>query len=246
MIDTGIDGVRVFGRHLPEGVFDDRRRIVADAQFKKEELTSRAGAEEVFVPLRRPVPALILNKAVVGAEIHGHRPAAVRADGQQLSRDAHVLLPFDHFTDGSLIVKGLLTARSAALEKAVVTLHVEQPLFIKARLLKAMIHICRDNEIVLVGRQPQKSFIDRFRGVHIAIDIDVPAPVRPEFFPRREGVKAAAVHIPNAVLCREIGKEFFKALTVVGKARRGGKPCSGADHNGVTFPQGRCQPRDLL
>ena len=35
LVDTGVDCVWILRRHLPEGVFDDDRGVIANAQFKK-------------------------------------------------------------------------------------------------------------------------------------------------------------------------------------------------------------------
>ena len=45
LIDAGIDGVGVFGRHLPERILDDDRRVVADTHFKEKNLLPLARAE---------------------------------------------------------------------------------------------------------------------------------------------------------------------------------------------------------
>lgn len=50
LIDTGISGMGVLRRHLPEGVLDDDRRIVAYTQFQKENALPTSGAEKVLIP----------------------------------------------------------------------------------------------------------------------------------------------------------------------------------------------------
>ena len=180
------------------------------------------------------MPALVLDKLVVRTQVHGQWFPAVGADGEQLWRDFHIFLPLDHFPDDRFVIKGLLTARLTALEQTVIALRVEQPLFIKARLLKAVIHIGRDNEIILVLHQLQKIIVDRFGGIHIAVDVDVPAPIRPEFFHRGEGIEAAAVHILNAVLLRKVGEMLLKPFAGVSEARRRGQSCTCADDHGIT------------
>ena len=49
------------------------------------------------------------------------------AGRQEFGRKPHILLPLYHLANGSLIVKDLLAAWSAALEQAVVSLGVKQP-----------------------------------------------------------------------------------------------------------------------
>ena len=69
---------------------------------------------------------------------------------EQLSRDFHILLPPDHFTNRGFVLKGFLTARRTALEQTIIALRVKQPFFVKARLLKAVVNVGCDNEIILV------------------------------------------------------------------------------------------------
>ena len=162
LVDADIGGVGVLGCHLPEGVFDDDRRIVPNAQFQKEDFPACTGTEKILIPLRRPVPALVLHKCIIAAQVHGQRFAAAGADGEQLGRDFHIFLPLDPFTDHSFIIKGFLTARLTALEQAVIALRVKKPLFVKARLLKAVVNIRGDDKIIFVLYQLQKIIVDRF------------------------------------------------------------------------------------
>ena len=129
-------------------------------------------AEEIFVPLRRGVPALVLGKFVVAAQVHRNRSAAVRAARKELRRYRHRWRPicrrrqhtvrygealrFDHRADGFLVVKRLLTARLTALEQTIIALRVEQALFIIASFLKAVVNIRGDDKIIFVLYQLQK------------------------------------------------------------------------------------------
>ena len=133
-------------------------------------------------------------------------------------------LCFDHLPDELLIIKGLPTTGLRALEQTVIPLRIEQPLFIKTRLLKAVVYIGGQHKIVLVLYQLQKGIIDRFGGIHIAVDVDIPAPVSPVFFQRGIWIKAAGVHIPDAVLCCKIRKILLKSFSVIGETCRGRKP----------------------
>ena len=81
-----------------------------------------------------------------------------------------------------------------------------------------MIHVGRDNEIILVRHQLQKVIVDRFGGIHIAVDIDVSAPIAPMLLRHGKGIKAAGIHILDAVLCRKVGKVFFKPFAGVNKS----------------------------
>ena len=109
----------------------------------------------------------------------------------------------------ALVIKGFLTARLTALEQAVIALRVKQPLFIKARLLKAVIHVGRDNKIIFVLYQLQKVLIDRLGRIHIAVDVDIPAPIRPMLLRRGKGIKAAGVHIPNSRTLPAKSEKYF-------------------------------------
>ena len=99
LIDTDVGGVRAVRRHLPEGAFDDGRGIIANAQFQKEDFLPRAGSEKTLIPRRCPMPALVLNKGIIEAEVHGHGLAAVGTGWKKLGRDFHIFLPLDHFTN---------------------------------------------------------------------------------------------------------------------------------------------------
>ena len=236
MIDTDVGGVRVLRRHLPEWAFDDGRGIIANAQFQKENFLPLPGTQKVFIPLRCPMPAPVFHKFIIAAEVHGQWFPTVGADRKKFGRDFHILLPFDHFEDHDFVIKGLLTARLAALEQAIIALRVEQPLFIKAYFLKAVVNVCGDDKIVLVPHQLQKVIVDQFGGIHIAVDVDVSAPIRPMLFRRGKRIKATGVHIVEAVFFLEVRKVFLKAFAAVGEACGGRQPCPRADDHGITVP----------
>ena len=124
-------------------------------------------AQKFAVPLGGGVPAGILYKAVITAQVHREQLAAVRAVGGQVRTEqkfsgwysparsadhpvrGHTLC-FYHLPDECLIVESLLTAWFTALEQAVIALRVEQPLLVKASLLKAVINVRGDDKIILV------------------------------------------------------------------------------------------------
>ena len=156
------------------------------------------------------MPALVLGKFVVAAQVHRHRSAAVRAARKELRRYRHRWRPicrrrqhtvrygealrFDHRADGFLVVKRLLTARLTALKQAVVALRVEKMLFVKARLPEAVVDVRRDDKIVLVPHQLEQNLVHAFRRVLIAVDEDIPAPIGPELLLRRKRIEPTAVH----------------------------------------------------
>ena len=218
-------------------------------------------AEEIFVPLRRGVPALVLGKFVVAAQVHRHRSAAVRAARKELRRYRHRWRPicrrrqhtvcygealrFDHRADGFLVVKRLLTARLTALKQAVVALRVEKTLFVKARLLEAVVDVRRDDKIVLVPHQLEQNLVHAFRRVLIAVDEDIPAPIGPELLLRRKRIEPTAVHVVEAVFFRKIRKIPLEPLTIVREARRGGQPCARADDDSIRPVKRAPQARNL-
>lgn len=91
----------------------------------------------------------------------------------------------------AFVIIGLLVAGPGTLPQAVVALGIEQPLLVKSCLLETMIHIGGQHKIVLSLHQFQKLLINWLRGVQIAIDIDIPAPIRPMFFQAVKGIEAA-------------------------------------------------------
>ncbi len=159
-IDAGVGRAGIFRGHLPKGILDDDRRVIPDTEFEKQYLLSLTGAQEVCIPPRRRVPALVLDKPVVRAKIHGQGLSAVRTARDERRRNFHVLLLCDHLPDNRFIVPCLLTARLTALKQPVVALRVKQPLFVEACLLKAVVNIRRDDKIVLVLYKTKQFFID--------------------------------------------------------------------------------------
>ena len=125
------------------------------------------------------MPALVFHKFIIAAEVHRQRLAAVGAGRKKPGRDLHILLPPDHFTDYGFVLEGFLTAWLTALEQAVIALRVKKALFVKASLLKAMVNIRGDDKIIFVLYQLKKVLIDRLRRILIAVDVDIPAPIRP-------------------------------------------------------------------
>ena len=229
LIDTGIQGIRVCVGHLPEGVFDDAGGVIAHAQFKKNDFLVLLGVQEGFVAVCGGVPALVLDEFVIGEQVQRCGFAAVRAGGKELGGDAHGFLPAHHFADDRFVVPCFLTAWFGALEQAVVALCVEQALFIKTRLLEAVVDVCGNDEICFLLNELQQVVIDRLRRVLIAVDEDVAAPIGPELLPRGKGIEAAGVHIGKAVFRGKIGEVRFKASAGIGEARRCGESGARAD-----------------
>ena len=188
------------------------------------------------------MPSLVLHKGIIRAQIHGHGGTAHRAAGHQFRRNFHLLLPGNHFFHRCFVVIGLLAAGPGTLKQPVISLGIEKPLFVKAGLLKLMIHVGGNHKIVLVFYQLQKIVINAFRSAHVTIYIDIPAPVGPKFFRRFVRVKAAGIHIVKPVCLLEIRKIPSETLALIDKSRRSGQACAGADHNAVSMLYGCLQP----
>ena len=212
-------------------------------------------AQKFAVPLGGGVPAGILYKAVITAQVHREQLAAVRAVGDKLGRDIgfqdgilrhgqltirceDIPLCFYHLPDECLIVESLLTAWFTALEQAVIALRVEQPLFIEPCFLEAVVHIGGDYKVILILHQPEQRVVYRLRGVLIAVDINVPAPVRPVFLHGGVGVEPAGIHIRKAVFAGKIGEICSESFPGVGEPGGGGQPGSCADDDGISLVQG--------
>ena len=170
----------------------------------------------------------------------------MRADGEKLRRYFHIFLPLHHLPNDNLVIKGFLTARLAALEQTIIALRIEQPLFVKSGFLKTVIHVRGDDEIVLVSHQLQKVVVDWLGRIHIAVDVDISAPICPMLLWHCKRIEPAGIHILKAILCRKIGEVLFKPFAGVDESGRSGKPCARADNHGVAIPQGGFELLNLL
>ena len=84
-IDAGVESVFPGGGHAPEGIFDDARGVHSGAQVQEQYFGALVPAQKVRIALRCAIPALVLYKGVVTAQVHGHGFAAQGAAGDQLS-----------------------------------------------------------------------------------------------------------------------------------------------------------------
>ncbi len=75
-----------------------------------------------------------------------------------------------------------------ALPQAIVSLSIEQPLFVKPCPLELVIHIGGQYKIVLILYQCQQFLIDRNWCIYIAVIENMTAPPRPIFFQRVVGM----------------------------------------------------------
>ena len=190
-------------------------------------------AQEILVAIGRSVPPLVLDKRIVGAQVHRKRGATVRAMGHKRRRDTQVLLVGDHMAYELFVVPCLLAAGLAALEQAVVSLRIKEPLLVKAGALETMVHVCGQHKVVAVAHQIQELIVERRRYGIVSVAHDVAAPKRPVLLERIIGIETAGIHIGKAVTCGEVTKELLETLARIGVSGGGREPCSGTDYHGV-------------
>ena len=257
-IQAGIGDVLPLVGHAPEIILDYSRRIESHGDLQQQQVSSLVAADKRCVPLGRLVPPFVLYKSGVCPQVHGHGLAAQGAAGYQLSGHLHArrhtlgqvkgsvfqnLIPLgqDHLPDYLPVVVGLLMAGHTALKQPIIPLGVKQLLLGKACFLKAVVHIGGENKVVLVLHTIQKRLIHRFGRIHIAVYIDVTAPVRPVLFQGAVGVEPTGIHILKTVFLCEIVEVPLKTLPCVHKPRRGRQPGPGADQHGIRLLQGFSQ-----
>jgi len=96
------------------------------------------------------MPALVFYKSIITSQVHVHRLATDGTSRDEVGRDSHILLCFHHFFDNFFVIVGLPVAGLGALEKTIVALSVEKPLFVEARLLEAVVDVGRKDEVVFI------------------------------------------------------------------------------------------------
>lgn len=74
-----------------------------------------------------------------------------------------------------------------------------------------MVNIRGDDKVILIPHQLQKVIVDRLGRILIAVNVNIPAPIRPEFFLCGKRIESAAVHILNAVLLRKVGEMLLNS-----------------------------------
>ena len=222
---------------MPERKFYNRRCVHPNAKFQKQHPQALMLLKELLVPLRRTIPAIILHKGSIAVQVHCHRLATDRAIRNQLSRNSHILLLFQHFPNSDFIIIRFPAAWLTALKQAIISLHIEKPLFIKASFLKTMVYISCDDKVILICHQAQKLFINRLRCIHITVDKNITAPITPKLFLRRKRIKATRVHVTNAIFLRKICKILLKPLPCVGIPSRCRQAGACTDNNSLTFLQ---------
>ena len=192
------------------------------------------------------MPALVLHKGVVGPQVHGHGPAADRAVGDQFGGDPQVLLPGHHLPHLRLVVIGGRMTGLGALPQAIVPLGVEEPGLVEARLLKLVVHIGGEYEVVFFPHQLQKVVVDGLGRVHIAVPVDMAAPPGPVLLQGGEGVEASGIQVWNVVFFDKVPEMLLEPGAGIGKAGRGGQAGARPDDHGVSPVQGLPQPGEAL
>ena len=105
-----------------------------------------------------------------------------------------------------------------------------------ACFLEAVIHIGGQHEIILILHQCKQPVVEIRGRIHIAVHVDVPAPVGPIFFQRIIMIKASGIHVGKMIVCGKIRKIPVKPFPAVGKSCCRRQPRSGADYNRIRLP----------
>lgn len=173
--------------------------------------------QKIRVSFRSTIPTLILHKCIVTPQIHCHWLATERAMRNQFCRHTHTFLLLHHLTNGGFVIIGFLATRLVTLKQAIITLRIEQPMLIESRLLKLVINIGSQNNVILILDQSQQVLIHWFRGWRVAIYPDIAAPIYPVFLQRVKGIKTARVHVAEVVLFCKVVEMLFKAFSRINK-----------------------------
>ncbi len=99
-----------------------------------------------------------------------------------------------------------------ALPQPIVALGVEEPLFGKPRQLELMVHIGSEYKKIFGRYQRQQVALGLSRLYVVAIHPDGPRPPGPVFFQRLVGVKAAAIHVADAVGTPKVCKVLLEVV----------------------------------
>ena len=82
-----------------------------------------------------------------------------------------------------------------------------------------MIHICRENKVILVLNQTHKVIIYRLWRFLISVHHDMPAPPGPVFFQAVKRIETAGIHIPDTVWPGSHRNTAQTSLPRVGQSR---------------------------
>ena len=193
-------------------------------------------AQEILVAASGIVPALILHKGHVRPQVHRHGRAADRAVRDEFAGDlSYSLCSASIFLTTVFVVIGLLMAGLGTLPQAVIALCIEQPAACQIRPSESNDpHWWSAQNSPCPRTSCKSSLINRLRRVHIAVDIDIPAPIRPVFFQGCQRDRSRRnTYRGNRTFAIKSPKYFCKAFAGIGKAGGGGKSGTGADHNRI-------------
>lgn len=84
LVNANILCLRVLLDLPPKGIFDNPRRVRSNTQFQIQNGNPLKPAGKLLIPPGCLIPAGILHKGIVTAEIHGHRRAADRTPRHKL------------------------------------------------------------------------------------------------------------------------------------------------------------------
>lgn len=157
-----------------------------------------------------------------------------------------VPLGHEHRANRPLVAVGAVMAGDAALEQAVVPLRVEQATGVEARELELVVHVGGEHEAIPVAHEREQVVVGAPRRLHIAVAVDVAAPVGPVLLEAVEGMEAARVHVGEPVAVDEVAEPALEPLPGVGEARRGRQPRAGADHHRVALLERPGEPLDPI
>ena len=87
-------------------------------------------------------------------------------------------------------------------------------------MLKLMIHVGRDDKIILILHKLPKILADAPRRINVPIVVNMSCPPGSPGLIVRERIKATGTHIPDPILPDEIEEVFLTSLSAVGKPGR--------------------------
>src|SRR5699024_2592421 len=110
--------------------------------------------------------------------------------------------------------------RYAALKQPIIPLRIKQAALVKSSFLKTVVHISGQDKIIFILYQIIKLSVNRLRSIHIPVNVNIPAPIRPMFFQRVIWIEATGIHVLEMILGSKITEVFFKPLTRINQSGR--------------------------
>ena len=134
-------------RHLLEGVTNDGRRIVADAQLQENNFIPFVLFQKFLIPAALGIPLRILNEIHILADVDLHAFPAAGAVRHQIRGNTAIPLLFTHLHHEVVVVIERIVATAGTLQFSVVSLHRPDAQRVKARFIKLCVHVGGDNEV---------------------------------------------------------------------------------------------------